>query len=175
MDFLEKHPDYVISGHDAFVIDEHGNRIRGSRLPDRHKRDFTAEELILGKTWIPTMSRIYRNVLGESPLEQTMVINGDAFFASLIGHFGKSKYHPEILPAAYRKHAGGVWSMVSARERIDQQINTQFWLYRYYSRTGQPRYAHHYWRRYLGYVFRATSSAELLSALFRRWLRWGLR
>lgn len=173
--FLEANPDYVISGHDACVVDEGGNCLKESKLPEKQKRDFSCEDLILGNAWILTMSRVYRNVVEDYAPERLMVKNGDKFFISLIGHYGKSKYHPEIKPATYRVHSKGVWSMVSAQERLDAQINTHFWMYRYYNRIGETRYAQHFWRKYLGYVFRRASSPELIRALFKRWLRWGWR
>ena len=161
-DFLENNPDYVISGHDAFIIDESGNRLKDSKLPDSQKRDFSSEELILGKAWLLTMSWVYRNVAKEYAPERTMVTNGDTFFVSLIGEYGKSKYHPEIQPAAYRAHADGIWSLLSEHEKIDSHINTWYWMYRYYLRQEKTEYAQHYWNKFIITIYSKLCSAKEL-------------
>lgn len=175
VDFLESHPDYVISGHDAFEIDERGHQLKASRLPKEQKCDFDREKLIRGEVRILNMSRLYRNVIKEVVPERAKVMNGDVFLLSLLGRHGKSKYHPEIKPAAYRKHAGGVWSAIADRNRVDAQINTQYWLYRYFKRVGEDDYARYHWSKFLAYVFRASPPWELLRALFVRVSRWGLK
>ena len=171
VDFLESNPDYVISGHDAFIIDENGNHIKDSKLPNSHKRDYSGEELIMDKAWILTMSWVYRNLIKDYPPERSMVVNGDNFFISLIGHFGKSKYHPEIKPAGYRVHPGGVWSMRSDKDKRDSKINTWFWMYRYYTRVGEEKFAKHFWFKYSVSVITHTPSGVLLRELFIRWLQ----
>lgn len=166
VEFLEENPDYVISGHDAFIIDESGNRISDSKLPKAHKRDFSSQELIEGKAWILTMSWVYRNIdLGEIP-ERNMVINGDYFFTSLIGHYGKSKYHTDVAPAAYRQHEGGIWSALETSEELEAMLNTFFWMYRYYKRIDERRYADIYWAAYLKRLSRRASPITLQKIVF---------
>lgn len=165
VDFLEANPDYVISGHDAFIIDENGNYVKDSKLPDGHKRDFSAEDLILGNAWVLTMSWVLRNVFHDHVPERGMVTNGDNFLVSLLGHYGKSKYHSDIKPSCYRIHQGGIWSMLSQVEKRDSQINTWFWMYRYYLRVGEKKYSDHYWRRYQCRVISATATRLIFKEL----------
>src|SRR5690554_6114331 len=40
VEYLESNPNVVISGHDAFIIDTSGRRIKESKLPDAQKRDY---------------------------------------------------------------------------------------------------------------------------------------
>jgi hypothetical protein len=40
VEFLEGHPEYVICGHDAVVVDSDGKRIRDSKYPGSQKRFF---------------------------------------------------------------------------------------------------------------------------------------
>ena len=170
VDFLEANQDYVISGHDAFIIDEDGNHIKDSKLPNRYKRDYSSEELIMDKAWILTLSWVYRNLINNYAPERNMVKNGDTFFISIIGHYGKSKYHPEIKPACYRVHSGGVWSKLSDKDKRDSKINTWFWMYRYYTRIGEEKYAMHFWFKYLVNVVARAPSSVLLKELLIRWL-----
>lgn len=172
VDFLESNPEYVVSGHNAYYIDADGYRIKDSSLPSKHKRDFSGDGVIKGKSWLPNMSRLYRNVIIEFPPEKLMVKNGDKFVLSLLGHFGKSKYHDDIESAAYRVHAGGVWSMAPKKDRLDAQINTHFWMYRYYWRIGEKVYARYYWLQYLSYVFRAACPLDIIKTFGARLFRW---
>ena len=158
VDFLESNPDYVISCHNAFIIDEQGNTIEESKLPECHQRDFSGEELILSQAWVLTNTWVYRNVDMGFPKERFNVTNGDTFFLSQIGTYGKSHYHTDIQPAAYRVHTGGVWSTISETARLDSRINTWFWLYKYYSRTQQPKYARYYWDRFMYDIYTKLSS-----------------
>lgn len=160
VDFLESHPDYVISGHDAFIVDEHGKKINASKLPDIHKRDYTGEELILIKGWILTLSMVFRNVITEYPPEYRNVKNGDTFLTCLLGQYGKSKYHNDIKPAAYRAHAGGIWSLLCEQEKIDSHINTFFWMYRYFIRKQNKKYAQYYWTKFLLEIYNKISNSN---------------
>ena len=60
----------------------------------------------------------------------------------MLGHHGKGKWMgDEIEKAAYRSHRGGVWSMVSSDDKLPVRLNTFYWLYSYYNRIGQKKYA----------------------------------
>ena len=143
VEFLEANPDYVISYHNAMIVDEVGNIVDYSKLPENLKKDLSSEELIQG-TMILTLTMCFRNVLKDFPDEFFKVYNGDKFLTSLLGHFGKGKYMPEIAEAVYRKHSSAVWSTL---DKITQQFNngdTRAWLYRYYKRTGQDKHADYF-------------------------------
>ena len=140
VEFLEANPDYVISYHNAMIVDEDGNIVDYSKLPENLKKDLTSEELIRG-TMILTLTMCFRNVLKEFPDELFKVYNGDKFLTSLLGSFGKGKYMSEIANAIYRKHAGAIWSSL---DKVTQQFyngDTRAWLHRYYSRIGQDKHA----------------------------------
>ena len=159
--YLDAHPEIFISGHDAFIIDENNNHIADSKLPDSHKRDYSGEDMILGKAWLLTMSWMFRNIKFEKVPERNMVVNGDNFFTALMGQHGGSHHHADIKPSAYRLHPGGVWSALSDNEKKEAQINTWFWMYRYYQRIGKEKYARNYWLRYLRTVFSRANLRDL--------------
>jgi len=169
VDFLEKNNDYVISGHDAFIVDENGKHIKESKLPDKYKKDFDGEDLILDKTWILTISWLFRAEARKSdPKEVKMVANVDTFLTSLLGHYGKSKYHYDIKPAAYRVHSGGVWSLKSQEERHDLRLNTFFWMYRYYKRIGEEYYAQYFLGKYQRLMLSKVKNKILMDELKQR-------
>ncbi|WP_236974815.1 glycosyltransferase family 2 protein [Membranihabitans maritimus] len=130
VDFLESHPDYVICGHDAFIFDEKGT-VQESKLPDSNKRDFHSEDLQIG-VFILTLSACFRNVIEDIPPHFMRVLNADSFLFSYLGQFGHYKYMPEIKPAAYRVHEGGMWSLVQKQEKLISNITTKYWKAMYF-------------------------------------------
>ncbi len=169
VDFLDNNKEYAISGHDAFIIDENGKHLKDSKLPDAQKKDFDGEELILGQTRILTLSWVCKKeAIKNEPDELKMVLNSDTFSISLIGHYGKSKYHDDIKPAAYRVHSGGVWSMKSKQEKLDANTNTYFWIYRYYNRIGEEKYAKYFLERYQERVISKVNNKIIINELKNR-------
>jgi glycosyltransferase involved in cell wall biosynthesis len=152
VEFLELNPEYVISGHNAMCIDDKYRIIRESKLPDLHQCEHSSIDLISSRRWILTLSWVFRKVPMEFPQELAMIENADRMYLSLLGNYGKSWYHSDITPACYRVHQGGVWSTRSQKEQKDANINTLFWMYRYYSRTNQKQYANECWKTYMWYV-----------------------
>ncbi len=142
VDFLENNPEYVMCYHDAIIVDEQGAVINPSKMPDDRKRDYTSDEIIRGRTNILTLSLVFRNVaaIRDYPPEAYHVQNGDNFLTSILGNYGRGKYMPEVEPAVYRVHEGGIWSQKSDDERVISKITTYYWLSRYYARLNKPEY-----------------------------------
>ena len=113
VDFLEANSDYIVSYHDAAIVDELNNKISNSKLPPEFKKDFSSDELKHG-AWILTLSMCFRNIIKEFPAEFIKVYNGDRFLTSILGLYGKGKYLSDIKPAAYRKHSTSNWSSMNA-------------------------------------------------------------
>jgi glycosyltransferase involved in cell wall biosynthesis len=109
VEFLEENEGYVVSHHDARVIDGVGELVKSSKLSDERKRDWSKLELKKASLML-TLSICYRNALDKYPLEYFRVLNGDLFLFSMMGKYGKAKYQPKVQPAAYREHNGGIWS-----------------------------------------------------------------
>ena len=113
VNFLELNPYYVISCHNANVIDEKGKVINNSFLMKDRKKDFTSEELMCGRHLV-TQSICFRNVIENFPKEFYKSLNGDTFLVSLLGEHGNSKFQKDINNGSYRLHSGGIW--ISQRE-----------------------------------------------------------
>lgn len=125
VDFLEKHPEFVLAFHDARMVDEHDNFLSAGGLTEKLKKDGTGLDLISGK-WLPTLTVMFRNILPKTmPPGYFKVYNGDAFLYTLLGHHGGAKYVEDIKPAHYRKHAGGIWSALKQKEKYEQMLNTR--------------------------------------------------
>ena len=142
VDFLEAHDDYVLTFHDFNVVDNDGKVINANPLEPSQKRDASQKDLICGDLLTMTLTLCFRNVIKEFPPEKNKVTNGDTFLLSLLGQYGKGKWLGDIIgKASYRSHSGGIWSMASKKDKIPAQLNTYYWLYRYYRRLGKLRYA----------------------------------
>lgn len=135
VDFLEREPEYVLTCHDASMVDEQGKLLKSSKLPDTMKRDFSAAELRQGP-WILTLSACFRNVFQSFPTEMLKVLNGDTFLLSLLGLHGGAKYLPHISPATYRVHSGGIWSQEDGLRKLRSLIRTHQQLLKYYRSKG---------------------------------------
>jgi len=168
VDFLEANPEYVVSYHDAIAVDEKGNSIAQSVIPDRFKRDFSQEDLILKNAFIMTLTAVCRNILLENSPERAMVINGDTFLFSILGLHGKGKYHSDIKPAVHRVHPGGIWSMKPQEYKIESQLKTIFCMYSYYNRIGKLEYATHHWKRFMKIAIKRLSKRELIWEFIKR-------
>lgn len=143
VDFMEENSDYVSCYHDAMIVDDKGNIVKASKLPDKFKKDFSSEEISKG-AWILTLTHCFRNVLKDIPHEFAHIYNGDTFYHSLLGNFGKGKYMADIEPAVYRLHSGSIWSSLDESIQLYHNGVTQAWMYRYYKRIGKIGYAEHY-------------------------------
>jgi glycosyltransferase involved in cell wall biosynthesis len=130
--FLEDFPEYVITYTNSQAFDENGlvNIDFGGV-----KRDVSADEL---KKGIPiyTLTTCFRNVLKEIPMDLLSAKLGDVIIWSLLGAYGKGKYLADILPAAYRVHKEGVFSMQSEQQKIRMTLITSNALFAYYNRIG---------------------------------------
>jgi glycosyltransferase involved in cell wall biosynthesis len=130
--FLEDHPEYVITYTNSQPFDEKGlvNIDFGGV-----KRDVSADEL---KKGIPiyTLTTCFRNVFKEIPMDLLSAKLGDVIIWSLLGAYGKGKYLADILPAAYRVHKEGVFSMQSEQQKIRMTLITSNALFAYYNRLG---------------------------------------
>jgi len=140
VDFLDENPDYVICYHDAKIIDEAGNVVADSKLPEECKKDFSSEELMKGE-WALTLSIVFRNVVTEYPEEIYKVLNVDTFLTVILGKYGKGKYLAEIEPAVYRKQPGSVWSSLHRDDQTFQLFNSLIYIYQYHMRTSGREFA----------------------------------
>ena len=123
VDFLETHPEYVLSFHQVQVADEE-NRPTGSILGI--VQDVTAAELRLGQ-WVPTLSLCFRNlpILRDMPPEIHTVLAADIFLLTVLGRFGDGKYLGDrIRPGIYHAHTGGVWSGLPKERQMMETLRT---------------------------------------------------
>jgi len=155
--YLETHPDISVTSHNACTIDTQGNVLVKSRLADKHKRDYTGIEMMQGKAYMLYQNMVCRSYDPSDVPEMHKVFNGDIFRISYLGQFGGSHYHEDIKPSIHIRNKNGIWSGMHRENRLDAQIVTWFWRYKYFKRIGKNDVAKVLWRAYLRKVFeRAT-------------------
>jgi glycosyltransferase involved in cell wall biosynthesis len=144
VDFLEANPDYVITYHDAMLVDINSKLIAPSKLSDSSKRDFSSEQMRHARNLILTMTMCFQNLKNDFPQELNEAKKGDQFLISFLGNYGKGKYMEDILPSAYRIHSGGIWSLVTHRIRHKYSRDTYDALSRFYSRRNDKQMVKHF-------------------------------
>ena len=126
---LERNPDVVITYHGSLAY------LNGKPV-ERHigaRRDLSPWELKIG-TPINTLTVAFRRALETLPKEFRLSPIGDMFLWSLLGHYGRGMYIPEIKPAYYRIHAGGHFSSKDFEERSRMMLRYYSLIFIYYCR-----------------------------------------
>lgn len=137
VDFLEAHPDFALAFHDATIVDARGEQTE-LQLPRQFQCDASQAELIATRP-ISTLTVCMRKALDELPPELDHAPALDLCLWSLLGSFGKGKYMPQIQPAGYRVHGGGVFSSQTDRNRHLMTAQSLLCLSRIYARQGQQQ------------------------------------
>lgn len=141
-DVMEADPSCAVCGHDAFIFKD-GVVVSLSKLSARQKHDFDAIRLKKG-IFALTLSLMFVNRIRDFPPEQLQSLNGDKFILSRLGAFGGYRYVGTVKPAAYRLHAGGIWSTFDQEKQNANRINTLYWLSRYYRNQGDHAMEAHF-------------------------------
>ena len=94
IEFLEANDDVVVSGHDAFIINEKGEKIKDSKLPEIYKKDASGNDL-KKMFWILTLSMVFRNIPDVLNDFKKVIksMNADTCFISILGNYGDFHYH----------------------------------------------------------------------------------
>ena len=120
VDFLEQHPDYVLSFHRVNSVDVHGNLIQAQPVSDE-KRYRQAQ---MFHVFVPTLSMVFRKVFDEVPSEMFRVKSCDTFLCGLLATYGKA-VDMGFIGASYRSHPGGVYSSLQYVNQVKQGIQTR--------------------------------------------------
>ena len=122
--FLENNENYVLSFHDAFLVNGEGEKIQNS-TGDEIKRDISFEDLTKVVFPIPTASVVFRNDLDlKFPKEYLEGTNHDTFLFVLLAQFGKFHFNEHVSPSAYRIHEKGTWNRRSRMEKSLHSVET---------------------------------------------------
>lgn len=104
VDFLEAHPDYVLSFHKVKILKPNGELAEDfiTKVPEDYE---TQETLARLGNYIHTPSVVFRNVIKEFPPEFSLSPIGDYFLYMLLVEHGKLHYFEDEM-AVYRFGVG---------------------------------------------------------------------
>lgn len=144
VDFLKTNPDFVMSYHDTTVVDDDGDLIQNSALRNEYKKDYSKTELIHGNHTV-TCSRVFKNVPIKFNKKIIKIPGADVALSSLLGDYGKGKYHEELAGAAsYRVHENGIYSGKEKFYKMWHYFKTRYFLGKYYDGIGKVDEAEHF-------------------------------
>lgn len=163
-DFLESNPEYIICYTDVEAFNENGiiqDYIGGAT------KDLTADELKKA-TPINTLTTMYRNIMKDKfSAEFKASKYGDLFIWSILGYYGKGKYLPQIKPARYRVHSGGVHSGSSQIDKYDNTLITYALLLSYHKKIGSSHIVEYFRQEILWLLLRNNFKSFLVSFVIR--------
>jgi glycosyltransferase involved in cell wall biosynthesis len=123
VEFLESHPECALCFHNAEMFFDDGSQPSFYSRPADQKEISTLEDVVAGLVPI-TCSILYRNeLLRELPDCYFQVRTPDWMISLLLAEHGKLGYLNEVM-AAYRLHAGGIWSSLPQQEQIKEHFHT---------------------------------------------------
>jgi glycosyltransferase involved in cell wall biosynthesis len=171
VDFLERNPEYVLAFHDAIGFDC-GGFDPLPNLPTELQIDADSLSLIRTRP-ISTLTVCFRNVIRELPQEIRSSPILDLCMWSLLGWHGKGKYMPQIAPAAYRRHPGGLMSMQSNQARLRMTAQAYLCLSRYYDRIQEEDISEYFLREactYAGFALPARGKLRAVVSIMKNLL-----
>lgn len=120
IDFLESHPDYSTTFHDAEILTEPGMPPIDSVYPQMEDREYSATE-IFEKWTIPTASLVYRREVIDYPIKNIFnILNGDIFLVEKCAHTGKVHCINKKM-SVYRIQPSGVtWDQSKKVQRLKE-------------------------------------------------------
>jgi glycosyltransferase involved in cell wall biosynthesis len=147
VDHLEQHPETCVVWHDYTFIDQAGLPLDPAPLKGS-LRNYTKQEL-RKITSIKTLTVCYRNVMDSMPQDFFNCPNGDTFLFSMLGQFGGATFLPQISPAKYRVHHGGLWSETKSRQRDLLALKSYLSIAGYYAQLKDSETVNYYIDRYI--------------------------
>lgn len=147
IDFLEENEEYVLSHHDSRAVNESGEKIKGSRLPDENKKDYTHEGL-MSSPWLLTSSFCYRKIYETYPPSFFKVMNADLFIVSILGRHGRGKYQKSVKNNVCRRTKTSMWNPESDNFKKMSTKNTISKVYEYQLTEKNPIVRENLMKRY---------------------------
>lgn len=124
VNFLESHPDHVISCHNVAILYPNGVLKNNNGSITEHQNSYSINDLALGTVDINTLSVMCRNQFVHVPFSVYFTLPiGDYPLWLFLSTKGLIHYSP-LKMAVYRVHDNGVWSSKKAYQRCLTTITT---------------------------------------------------
>ncbi|MBK6743479.1 MAG: glycosyltransferase [Hydrogenophilales bacterium] len=139
---LEANPQFVLSYHNADVVDGDGNTIRQYARPQTVNLNFDHVVLrTFSCGWIPLPAMMHRRIELDYPPEFDLSPNSDNFLVMLLGKYGGAAFQPDIESSAVRHHRSNYFSSRSHLEKDQMHLQTHLQMVSYLLRIGEAENA----------------------------------
>ena len=131
VDFLDLNKEYVLSFHDATIINEKNEVVVPSKMRKNNAYcDRTSDDLINGVE-VSTQTVMFRaehlkKIVAE--MFGYMGFSSDTLLFSLLGRYGKAKFQMEICNSVYRMHGHAAWSASSEMKKKENAYYTYSYM-----------------------------------------------
>lgn len=149
INFLERYDKYVVTYHDAQIVDENDKLIKENKLPPSCRKDFTRDELKKG-AYLLFLTLCFKNVIKNYPPQMYSISTPDTFLTSILGNFGEGKFMNDIIPSCYRLHSGGVWGKQNKIRKLKMRLDLFKSLYSFYLSSQNEEITLYYKKRIRG-------------------------
>ncbi|HEY6119798.1 MAG TPA: glycosyltransferase [Pyrinomonadaceae bacterium] len=123
VDFLERHPECSLCFHNVEMYYDDESQPPIILHPPNQKEIATLEDVINGLVPLPCTAMFRKNLLGDLSGSFYKVPNADWMMWVMLAQQGFIGYINEVM-AAYRIHVQGIWSRLSAQQRVINHIET---------------------------------------------------
>lgn len=160
--FLDSHPGVAMAFHDAVKFS--GDVVHGHLLTAATRRDYSADEMARSP-FLPSLTRMMRNVDFSWLREPGFPIAGDVCISSFLARHGGAHYMPDVKPAAYRAHDAGVWSMRGEVDKVSISVIAFMFIAARYEQEGRDDLKDYFMQRATEVLMAPQSTRGLLSVL----------
>lgn len=164
IDFLQDNPDYIMSYHNAHVLNSRGGVHHASVFHEEHLPETYATEDLIRPWFLPTASRVVRtDVYLSIPKWTPSVESGDIGFLLLASLCGKLKYFNKPM-SVYRLHDGGMSLTHVGNRKAFAMVH----LYQCFNLHTRRAYQELLWRECINEInthLELTSKLEIMSSL----------
>jgi glycosyltransferase involved in cell wall biosynthesis len=140
IDFLEQNPNFSICFHNSKIINE-GLTSEISYSNNGTQKEISDFEDLASGEFIYTATCVFRNDKLKHFVENDFIYMNNYTLDLYNSQFGKIKYIDEVM-SVYRKHSGGMWSMVSRKKTLISQLPT----YKFYLGYFDKKYKAYFFR-----------------------------
>lgn len=122
VEFLNLHPEFVMTGHDVRAFDSKTNKTIRYISPGRKKSFYTLEDLIKHGSFFANCSKIFRKAaLPESDIDENIKFIADWYITMQIVKEGKIGYMWEVL-SNYRIHPLSIMQTLKGKQDYEDKM-----------------------------------------------------
>jgi glycosyltransferase involved in cell wall biosynthesis len=120
--FLDKHPEFVMCGHDVRAFDDETGKTLRMIAPPVHKTFYTIEDLIIHGSFFANCSKMFRRAaFPPEGIDHRIKVIADWYITLMIVDKGKIGYLHELL-AEYRVHPASIMQTLKGKQDFSDKM-----------------------------------------------------